>query len=107
MTPVLLLLLCAGCTPRASEGGFSSPDPASRLYAITEAGEQRDRDAIPRLIELLGSDDPAERMMAIHALERMTGTRNDYDPYALPAKRQVAIERWEQALQSGELGARP
>jgi hypothetical protein len=106
---VVLVLVVAGCmsTPRAKEGGFTSPDPASRMYAITLAGETRDRTAIPHLIELLSSDDPAERMLSIEALKKMTDDHHGYDPYALPHKRHIAIEKWQQAYHTGAVENQP
>lgn len=99
---VLTVLCLAGCAaPAASRGGFDSPDPASRLYAINRAGEQKDRSAIPRLIELLDSDDDAERMMAATALQRITGDRMGYNPYSSPAARRRATEAWRQAWHAG------
>ena len=98
---------CGGA-PAASEGGFDSIDPASRLYAIRRAGAQRDVAAVPDLIESLESDDPAVRMMAIVALERITGARMGYDPYARRPARQEAVDAWAEAWRSGQLaGARP
>lgn len=87
-----MLSACSG--PPASEGGFDSPDPAAKLYAIVRAGESRDASATVDLIEQLDSDDPAVRMMAIAALERVTGQRLGYRPYDTLAERRMAIERW-------------
>ena len=70
-----LVMLCGCAPPPASEGGFDSPDPAAKLYAITIAGQRKDRSAIPHLIEQLDSDDIAVRMFAIGSLELITGTR--------------------------------
>jgi hypothetical protein len=89
-------MLATACAPRASEGGFDSDNPASRLYAIRRAGDQRDAAATPRLIESLESDDPAERVLAIAALERITGERLGYDPHASLAHRHEAVQRWWQ-----------
>lgn len=101
-----LALLCTvapiltACAPPASEGGLNSDNPASRLYAIRAAGERRDRAALPALVESLDSDDPAIRMMAISALERITGTRRGYDPYASAAERQPAVDAWVQSVRT-------
>lgn len=95
----LLTVALAACSPPpASEGGFHSPDPASRLYAIHRAGEQRDRRAVPDLVEQLDNDDPVVRLMTIQALDRITGTRLGYNPYAPPAQRREAIDRWVAAV---------
>lgn len=92
-----------GCAPPpASEGGFNSRDPAAKLYAIQRAGEQRDRSAIPHLIEQLNSDDEAVRMFAIIALEKITGTRLGYSPYDPAWKREPAVKRWVAAYKNGE-----
>lgn len=105
------LLLCGllclggvgGCTPAVSEGDFYSPDPGTKLYAISRAGQTRDRSAIGHLIEQLESDDQAVRMYAIVALERITGTRMGYVYHAPPHERQPAVQRWVVAYRSGEL----
>ena len=93
--------LLAGCAPAVSEGGFDAPDPASRLYAIREAGQERNLEAVPHLIESLNSDDPVVRMFAIRALERTTGRRLGYDPYGTEVERQAAINRWVEAHEAG------
>ena len=89
-----LAALMVACTPRAREGGFHAADPAAKLYAIHRAGDRRDAGAVPDLIEQLDHDDPAVRMLAIGALERITGERHGYDPSAPPAARRAAIEQW-------------
>ncbi|MBL4702719.1 hypothetical protein JYU15_01205, partial [bacterium AH-315-I18] len=102
--PWLLASLLGACSPGPllSEGGFNSPDPAARLYAIRRAGQQRDRLAVRPLIERLNSDDAAERLMSIQSLERITATRLDYDPYAPAGQREEAITRWVEFAQSPE-----
>lgn len=99
-----LCTVLGGCTPRADVGGFDSPDPQSRLYAILRAGNDKDRSALPHLIDALGSDDQAVRLYAIQALERITGQRKGYVYYAPPARREEAIRRWLEAYRNGELG---
>lgn len=103
--PAVLALASCGKPPAASLGGFHSPDPAARLYAIQNAGEQQDRSSIPYLIESLDSDDPAERMWAIHALEKMTGERKGYNPHATVLNRDQSVTRWQEAYDNGELSA--
>jgi len=87
--------------PPVSEGGFDSIQPAAKLYAIHAAGSTGDRSAVPRLIEQLDSDDPAVRMFAIEALERLTGQRLGYRAYDPPHRRAVSTERWRQWHRSG------
>ena len=88
----------AGCAPRASQGGLDSDNPAAQLYAIRRAGSAGDASAAPKLVEHLDSDDPAVRMFAILALERLTGERMGYNPYAPAHERREAIERWRRAV---------
>jgi hypothetical protein len=46
-------------------------------------------------------------MMAIHALERITGERLGYNPYASLSKRRLAVERWGEAVKTGQFGLTP
>lgn len=102
---VLALLVCEGCSaPSSRIGGFESDNPATVLYAIQQAGQQRDRTQLPHLVEALENDDPAVRMMAIVALEKITGQRLGYQPYETTANRAPAVTRW-QTLVRGELTA--
>ncbi len=78
-----------------------SDNPASRLYAIHRAAATGDEAAVPALVESLDHDDPAVRMMAINALERLTGTRMGYDPYAGPVARRQAADAWAAAVREG------
>lgn len=64
------------------------------MYAIRRAGQTYDQSAIDPLIERLDSDDAAERLLVIQALEHITGTRLDYNPYADAQQRAKAIARW-------------
>ena len=83
----------SGCIP-STPGGFDSPDPTSRLVAISEAGETADASAVPALIEQLESNDPGARLLAIRSLERITGETLGYD-YAEPWwSRSRAVRRW-------------
>ncbi len=95
------MALAAGCGPRAREGGFDSPNPAARLYAIQQAAATHDRTAIPQLVEQLDSDDDAIRLWSIKALETLTGERLGYNPYASPEARRPAIAAWEAAVRDG------
>lgn len=95
------LLMTACSAPSARIGGFESDNPATLLFAIQEAGESRDRSAVPNLVEALENDDPAVRMMAIVSLERITGERLGYKPYTSSVLRAPAVARW-QAMVRGE-----
>jgi HEAT repeat protein len=85
MTPV-------ACTPIPK--GFDSPEPAARMEAALDAAARGDRDAIPHLIALLDSDDPATRLVAIGSLERLTGQTLGYHYAAPEREREEAVERW-------------
>ena len=84
----------AGCADPESAVGFHEKDPAARLRAIRQAAATRDASAVPSLIGLLQSDDPAERLLAIGALERITGETRGYDHAAPIDERNAAVERW-------------
>lgn len=88
----------SGCAPPASQGGFGSDNPASLLYAIHRAGREGDRHAVKHLVQALEHDDPAVRMMAIHALDLLTGHRLGYNPYAPALERQKMVEKWVGAV---------
>lgn len=87
-----------GCAARTAS--LSSPDPAEKIPAIKQSGETRQGDAVAQLIKDLESDDPAVRMYAASALERITGRTLGYRYYEGEAKRAAAVARW-QAWQNG------
>lgn len=90
---VPLLTQLPGCGPVVTPS-FDSPEPAARNAAIVRAAETRDRESVDELIAMLGSDDPATRVLAIRTLERITGETNDYDPHADDLSRAAAVRRW-------------
>jgi hypothetical protein len=103
-----LTLLCAmqtACAPPVSEGGFDSADPASRLYAIERAMRENDASAIPKIVEQLDADDPAVRLLAISALQQLTGETMGYDYADTPERRRAAVKAWMQAVDSGRFAA--
>jgi len=101
MTALLALAGCQLGGPRATGGGLHADNPAAKLYAIRRAGAERDTQAVPDLVELLDHEDPAVRLMSIQALQRITGERHGYEPYADPAQREAAIQRWVAAVANG------
>jgi hypothetical protein len=78
---------------------LDADDATSRLFAIRRAAIQRNAQRLPGLVEQLQSDDPVVRMLAIVALERITGTRLGYDALAERAQRERALRRWVDRLQ--------
>jgi HEAT repeat protein len=95
----IAILLLAGCGPTIRPD-FNSPEPAARNAAIVQAAARRDAAAIPSLVRLLASDDPGTRLLAITALERLTGRTNGFAAGAPESERTEAIERWNAELVS-------
>lgn len=100
----LAVLALAGCFPTL-EPAFDSPAPSKRLDAIVDAAAQDDRSTIPPLIDMLDSDDPAERMLAIRALERISGGQTFGYRYADPEwLRRESVNRWVDWAESEQAG---
>jgi len=78
--------------------GFDSPAPTKRLDAIALAAQEDDQESRIQLVEKLGSNDPAERMLAIRALEQREGTTLEYEHAAPQWERFEAIERWRERI---------
>lgn len=91
----------SGCGPSVVPS-FDSPEPAARNAAIVHAAADRDRASIPELVRMLESDDPATRLLAITALERLTGETRGFDYAASPFEREQAVARWQNPSQPGE-----
>jgi len=87
------LFLLASCGPGMTPD-FDSPEPAARNAAAVRAAARGDRSAIRDLVRLLDSDDPATRLIAINALERLTGTTLGYDHAASEPARRESVARW-------------
>jgi len=96
---VLASLTAAGCSP-TFESGFASIDPQERTVAIVDAASAGDQDAIPHLISLLDSDDPAERMLADQSLRQLTGQDFGYHFYDPDWRRAKAARAWSEWWQS-------
>jgi hypothetical protein len=96
MTRAALLALGGllfGCAPSVSVG-FESPDPQGRVIALAKAAENPAEGDIPSLIGALDSADSAQRLLAINALERLTGETMGYRHFDAPWRRARAVERW-------------
>ena len=91
-TLLVVLIGMGGCP--SPQVGFDSSAPNKRLDAIAQAGQEDDQESRVQLVEKLGSSDPAERMLAIRALERREGTTLEYEHAAPRWERLEAIERW-------------
>ena len=82
-----------GCAPRM-EISPDSVDPQARTIALSRIAESPSEGDIPVLIESLTSADPAQRMLAIRTLERMTGQTLGYRHYDPEWIRRDAVVRW-------------
>jgi len=90
----LMLLLLPSCTAPAPRPDFASSDPQERAMAIARAAASDDKAAVRPLIEALDDPDPGLRMLAIAALQRITGQTLGYDATASEAQRDAAIREW-------------
>lgn len=103
-----MLLISAACIVGASCAdpdqavGFNESNPAARLRAVRQAAQTEDPAAIRPLITRLDSDDPAERLLAIRTLERITGETMGYDHAAPRHERVAAVQRWATWYQERE-----
>ena len=100
----LVIAAAAGCGPSMPRG-FDSPEPAARMDAVVQAARTNDRSAVPKIVPLLESDDPATRLLAIRTLEQLTGQTLGYDYAAPEAERGAAVERWNRYAAGGSLPA--
>jgi hypothetical protein len=98
-TVLLLWLVVVGCA-RPEGRGLADEDASFKIPAIKTAAEQKDRDAIPFLIDDLNSDDPAVRFYAIEALRRITNQTFDYDYFDDAPDRAPAVQRWREWYES-------
>lgn len=97
-----LALWSGGCA--APPGGLDSPVPSERLRAVGRAVKEQDRSAVPKLITMLGSDDPVVRLVAIRALESLTGETHGYEHAAPEPLRQATVALWVAWYNRGGLG---
>jgi len=103
LSGLILVLSVAACGPSAIDGGFDSANPAARMYAIEQAAKRGDQSAVRDIVQQLDSDDPAVRLLAIGALERLTGQTYGYCHADEPDERAVAIARWKRHIDDATL----
>ena len=106
----ILTLAVAGCSAPRPVIEVTNPDPAGKIPAMKKAVREHDLKAVRQLVKDLDSDDPAVRLFAIQALEKLTGQRYGYDYYADEVQRKPALHRWQEwlAQQEGQTpSARP
>lgn len=102
---IILAALPVGCAPPAPTGDiyrdFQSESSDIRLSACVRAGDAKDSQAVPYLVDRLSDSELSVRVYAIMALERITGTRMGYEYYLPTPERLKAIEWWRQWLDAG------
>ena len=102
-------LICAAvifCGAGCNIGGprsVDNADPAVKIRAMKRLVREHDVNAARKLVAELDSDDPAVRLYAIEALERLTGERFEYQYYFDEEQRKPSVERWQQWL--GQAGS--
>ena len=97
-------VVCAipGCTPPRRPLVVTDPDPSVKIPAYKKAVRERDDDAAPQLVADLESDDPAVRLFAIEALERVTGETFGYRYFDDEEDRQAPVAKWQAWLNERE-----
>jgi hypothetical protein len=91
------------CSAPGQRADLGSVDPIERSLGVgrtLHAADQREpsRDELAELIEMLDSADPAQRLLAIRALERLTGRTRGYEHWAPRVERDAAVRRWVEWL---------
>jgi hypothetical protein len=81
--------------------GLESEDPYVRGRTIQMAADRNDRAVLPMLVNRLEDEDPGVRVLAIVALERLTGERLGYNYGDPDPQRARAVKRWRAYLQGG------
>lgn len=95
---ILAVTGVAGCGSIRDHRGIASEDPAEKIPAIVQAGQKKDKHAVPLLVKELNHDDPAVRLYAIEALHRITGETLGYHFYDDEETRKASIARWNDWL---------
>ena len=86
---------CPACRPGPPRRPLQDRDPVFVIPAIKTASQDNDRQDVPRLIDLLASDDAAIRAFADEGLRRMAGQDFGFRFWADPAQRREAVGRWK------------
>jgi len=74
---------------------IKNEDTDIKVLAIKKAAREKDKSAIPQLVEELSNDDPAVRFYAIEALEELTGQTMDYKYFEDEDGRKEAVDKWK------------
>jgi len=98
---LLGLLMVGGCTLAREESSLTNRHAAGKISAIKRLGESHrpvPKADLSRLIDELSSDDPAVRLYAIEALEKLTGQTRGYHYFDNPEARAQALSNWHEWL---------
>jgi hypothetical protein len=101
------VLACATAQHPPYPQGIESEKPDERIRQIKMAGDRRDESVVPLLVDRLEDEDEGVRLVAILALERITGTRRGYDYAKPPAERARAVQRWRCYLDARAAASQP
>jgi hypothetical protein len=100
---ILILACCSlACRGKTPTPNVAAKDIEARILGIKQAGETRDRAALPGLVASLDDEDPAVRLFAIAALEKFTGDRFGYEYYLDEEQRKPALAHWRDWLKQQE-----
>ena len=77
---------------------IKNEDTDIKVLAIKKAAREKDKSAIPQLVEELSSDDPAVRFYAIEALDELTGQTMGYKYFEDEDGRKEAVDQWKKWL---------
>ena len=80
----------------------NSPVPLVRARAVGLGRRQPGSEVLPVLVDRLADADPVVRLAAHEELRRRTGRDFGYVPWAGPAERTVAIDRWRTWIRHGD-----
>ena len=92
------MMLLGGClqTERSiSPTDLENPDPMVKIRAIKWAGENKDTQTVPKLLELSQDEDQAVRFYAVIALRNITQTDLGFDYQADARRRAEAVNYWK------------
>jgi len=107
LASIPLALAISGCSAPRPTIEVTNPDPSGKIPAMKKAVREHDLTVVRQLVKDLDSDDPAVRLFAIQALEKLTGQRYGYEYYADELQRKPALSAWQQWLAQQEGQAPP
>jgi hypothetical protein len=102
LASITLTFAVAGCSAPRPVISVANPDPSGKIPAMKKAVREHDMKVVRQLVKDLDSDDPAVRLFAIQALEKLTGQRYGYDYYSDEVQRKPALGAWQQWLAQQE-----